>query len=300
MTSARVPSGSVLIGVDGSTDSDRALIWAAEQAHLEQRALVVVHAAGSADPVWRESYGLDHGVVQKAIESEGRALVERAAGLAREKFPELLVHEEVPLLDARVALLELSKDAALVVVGSRGLGPVKSLLLGSVSLAVSQHASCPVVVVRPFDPEVERHGILVGVEETPQARRAAEFAYRQASLRSLPLTVLHCFFDGRPPGPIPADEPGLEADRLMLSEIVAGLSEEYPDVEVTLALARGLVDTCLVHASRKMDMVVVGAHPSRPISGFFTPNVDKLVVEHAPCMVAVVPTSMPHEGAAGV
>ena len=83
----------------------------------------------------------------------------------------------------------------MIVVGSRGRGPVTSLLLGSVSVAVSKHASCPVVVQRPTPTDTTRHGILVGVDGTESSLPAIEFAYRMASSRELSLTVLHCYWD---------------------------------------------------------------------------------------------------------
>ena len=80
----------------------------------------------------------------------------------------------------------------MVVVGSRGLGPVASLLLGSVSVTVSKHASSPVVVCRPHPPlSPPQVGILVGVDGTALSLPAAELAFRLAALRRCTLTVLH-------------------------------------------------------------------------------------------------------------
>lgn len=291
MSDLEVPAGSVVVGVDGSTGSDRALAWAARQADLEHRTLVVLHGTGSGDFMWPEGYGVEREMVLRALAEDGRTLLQRAASTVREAHPDLAVVETVLAVDPRLALLELSADAATVVVGSRGRGPVASLLLGSVSLTVSQHASCPVVVVRPFDPEVARTGILVGADEAPGSRPAIEYAFRQASLTGLPLTVLHCFFDGQPVGDVADDDPGPAHHRMILDRAVAGLGEDYPDVPVTRRLRRGLVDTCLVEAARTMDMVVVGARSAHtsPVDRFFSPNVERLVVEHAPCVVAVVP-----------
>lgn len=183
----------------------------------------------------------------------------------------------------------------MLVVGSRGLGPVRRLVLGSVSVAVSRHASCPVVVIRPHDPGTVRNGVLVGIDSTEGSSETVEFAYRQASQRSLPLTVMHCFFDtlARPGAQtMPHDTPGFEDRRLVIDQAVSGMGEKFPDVRVTLILARGLVEECLQRASSGMDLIVVGRDPSRGIFRFFAPEVDRALVEHAASVVAVIPESV--------
>lgn len=136
MSKHEVPAGTIVIGVDGSAPSRHALAWAIQQAQAEGRALTLALAFG--DGPWPEA-------------DARQAMQEAAAEVAR-RAPELDVLVELREGDARSMLLELSEDAALVVVGSRGRGPVRSLLLGSVGVAVTRHAACPVVVVRPGNP----------------------------------------------------------------------------------------------------------------------------------------------------
>lgn len=290
--------GSIVVGTDGSASGEHALLWAAEQAHLEHRSLMIVHAIGAQSMAWSGGYGVDMGVMREALESEGRAVLDRAVDAVRLKFPDLEIHDTLPFSDPRQALLDLSTGATMVVVGSRGLGPVGRLVLGSVSVAVSRHASCPVVVIRPHNPGTVRNGVLVGVDATAGSRETVEFAYREASQRSLPLTVMHCFFDtlAKPVArAMPYDTPGFEERRLIVDQAVSGMGEKFPDVHVTLTLARGLVDECLLRASSGMDMIVVGRDPSRGIFRFFAPEVDRALVEHAVSIVAVVPESFTQE-----
>lgn len=291
--------GTIVVGVDGSDSGEHALLWAAEQAHLEHRSLTIVHAAGAESMAWSGGYGVDLGVMREALESQGRAVLAQASDATRMKFPDLEIHDLLPFSDPRQALLDLSVGATMVVVGSRGLGPVGRLVLGSVSVAVSRHASCPVVVIRPHNPGTVRNGVLVGVDATEGSRQTVEFAYRQASARSLPLTVMHCFFDtlARPGArEMPHDTPGFEERRLVVDQAVSGMGEKFPDVHVTLTLARGLVEECLLRASSGMDMIVVGRDPSRGIFRFFAPEVDRALVEHAVSVVAVVPESAVDQG----
>ena len=128
--------------------------------------------------------------------------------------------------------------------GSRGRGPALSHLLGSVGLSVVRHAACPVVVHRPGHPGRVRDGVVVAVDATEDSIPVLEFAFRQASLRRLPIRVLHYALDPRPAllgvadgGGLP--EPG-EWDVLGLAEAMAGLGERYPDVHSSVRTAPGV------------------------------------------------------------
>lgn len=292
MEITEVPAGSILVGVDGSSAADQALDWAIDQAVLERRPLTLVHGAGPS--MWySDAVGLDQRLVVEAIRDEAYAVVRAARARVVARAPGLEIHESLQMGDARSVLLELSSDAAMIVLGSRGRGPVKSLLLGSVAVAVTRHADCPVVVLRPRNVGAVRRGVLVGADGTERSSTTLEFAYRQASLRGLPLTVMHCFWDVRSAtvgsGVVADDEPGLELERALLAESVAGMTEKFPDVPARKVLARGLTDKCLVAAAETMDLVVVGARERGSLSGIVYGSVASAVVEHASSIVAVVP-----------
>lgn len=293
MTADHVPPpGTIVVGVDGSAESDLAVRWAAEQAALEGRAVSLVHGVGLGNGGWGDFYGLGNQSVIEARRSQGQDLLDAAEILSHNIAPEARTRTFLELADPRLALLELAERAALVVVGARGKGPVARLLLGSVSMALTRHAPCPVVVLRPEQPAGEGRGVLVGVDGRGASTTALEFAFRHASLRSLPLTVLHCFDVGAATGVeiLAYDSPGLEDERLVLDETVAGMGEKFSDVPLTLALARGPSDDCLVAASKEMDLLVVGAHPRQTLIGLvLDPHVDRAMAERSPVAVAVVP-----------
>ena len=293
MNTTPVPPGTIVVGVDRSDGSDRAVAWAAEQASLEGRALTIAHGVGLGAIAWAGTYGPDSANLLTAMQDEGQDVVDSAVARVAETFPELEVRTSLALVDPRLALVELAEEAAMLVVGSRGRGPVESLVLGSVSLFLTQRAPCPVVVLRSHAGEDPRRGVLVGVDDGGHSGSALEFAYLQSSARALPLTVMHCFRavgDGQEQGPFPYDAPGLEEQRLILDETVAGMAEKYPDVHVTLTLAGGSVHDLLVEASEAMDLVVVGNHPRLTLIGLLVdPHVDRAVAARAPCAVAVVP-----------
>ena len=235
--------GSVVVGVDGSDHADRAIVWASRQAVLEHRPLTLLHGF---NPVGRttvgalELEGTDQSELLHVLRQAARTMLDDGLALARKTEPGLEVHAVLVDGDARQSLVDASHTARLVVLGSRGRGSVSGLLLGSVSVAVAQLATCPTVVCRPRRTADRAHGVLVGADGSAASLPVIEFAFHQAALRGVPLTVMHCFWEIVAAGSSTTEEP---ADvRLLLAESVAGFAESHPDVEVHLELARGLVD----------------------------------------------------------
>lgn len=142
-------AGAVVVAVDGSEHAGIALTWAARQASATRRQLVLVHVTEPMTSSYLDAVGIDYAALDRECFAHGSALVEDAATTVLKGHPDLQVHRLVLRGDARGELLRLADTAAQLVLGSRGRGPLRSLLLGSVSAAVARHASCPVTVVRP-------------------------------------------------------------------------------------------------------------------------------------------------------
>jgi nucleotide-binding universal stress UspA family protein len=147
-----VHSGSVVVGVDGSPGSDIAIAFAFEEAMLRQVPLEAVY-------VWwllpQHALGPDlpaHVTAEQAQEESRRMLAELMAGWTG-KYPDVPVRlRAVQAMNPSQELIEASREAGLVVVGSRGRGGFAGLLLGSVSRDLVGHAYCPVAVVHPRTP----------------------------------------------------------------------------------------------------------------------------------------------------
>jgi len=289
MENIAVRAGSVVVGVDGSAASERAVLWGAHQAQLEHRPLALVHGCSpTVATTWLGSASYNPADLLQALEDSGRTLLTAAASTAHAVDPTLEVHRVFDRHDPRESLVDLSRRAALVVMGSRGHGPVGSLLLGSVSLAVAQHASCPVVVVRT-DGERSSGGIVVGSDGTVRSDAAVGFAFRQASLTGLPLTVVHAFWSEQHTNLTEVD---LDQQRLLLSEGIAGPCGDYPEVKVTLHVEHGIADKVLLHACETADLIVVGTHPTRVLHDLLAGEVSRSVLGRAHCPVAVVRDTM--------
>jgi nucleotide-binding universal stress UspA family protein len=293
-TSSGTSSGPVVVGVDGSRAGEHAVLWAAEEAALRHRSLTLVHAQrriAADDLAWLASSGVSTQQVGDQLRAEAERVVQRARELATDRSPGLTVETVIAEVDPRTLLLEAGSTADLTVVGTRGHGRVASLLLGSVSSALVRHSSRPVAVVRPQ--QDHGRGVLVGADGSEESLGLVEHAFREASLRRLPLTVVHCLWDGLLAQvrwtTVSETDPVAEDARLALAESVAGMGEKFPDVQMSVLVTRGAVDACLVDLSARYDLLLIG-RPVRPLllrltmSGLTLP-----VVEHAHSPVLVVP-----------
>jgi nucleotide-binding universal stress UspA family protein len=294
-----VGTGSLVVGVDGSEHANRAVAWAAEQAALEGRRLVIMHCLGGwrGVPEWMALWSADQEMLHEVVDSAGQTIVEQARRLAKNVRPQLEVTPMVLDLDPRDALIEASALAHTVVVGSHGRSVWGRVALGSVSSAISQHASCPVVIIGQPLVDAPHAGVLVGADGTAESLPVIEFAFEFASQRALPLTVMHCYWDivgesahGRH---VTATEEGVAELRLLLSESVAGLAEKFPDVEVDLQLARGLVDVVLTADQPPRDLIVVGRSQRSVWSRLIHGSTGVAVLDRAHGHVAVVPEPRP-------
>lgn len=136
----------IVVGVDGSHDAHRALEWAVKEAAVRHAPLTVLAIHEVAASAWTGSaitYGEDEAMVEQARKAAEEAVAKACAGIADPPAVTVKAASEVPAH----ALIDASRDADLVVVGSRGAGGFNRLVLGSVSNQVVHHAHCPVAVV---------------------------------------------------------------------------------------------------------------------------------------------------------
>ena len=143
-------SGRVVVGVDGSETAKKAVRWAAREASLRGLKMQLVS-------VWEipmYSYAFGYGIAEIPDEMQ-KGLIERAEEIlaialdeARAEARDVEIETHAIEGQAANVLLDVAEGADLLVVGSRGLGGFRELLLGSVSQQCSQHAPCPVVIVR--------------------------------------------------------------------------------------------------------------------------------------------------------
>ncbi len=283
-----IRQGSVVVGVDGSSGGDTALGWAVRYASARRKPLTILGGAGDPLLYTMVSSSID---VHEELRAGAHRITDHALTIARKLAPDLDIEVTTPVRDARNALLESSNDASIVVVGTRGRGPVRSLLLGSVSAAVAEHAACTVAVVRPTDPDVdERSHIVVGTDGGPASTAALEFGFELASVEHRDIDIVECWSvqdtimdtvgSSRGPGQVSEHE-------RMISASLAGCTEKYPDVPVTRHVPdRGVVEA-IVDLSTDASTVVIGAR-GRSGPRVLMGSVSRIVAERAHSTVVVV------------
>lgn len=276
--------GSVVVGVDASAPSDAAVAWAVDQAALGNRPLVLVHATGAPDVA--DLLGARTEARQER-RMRGRRVTDHALELVRRLSPDADVTCLTPAGDAREVLPRLSEQASIVVLGTRGHGPVASLLLGSVSVTVATHAHCSVAVVRPRE-EPSGH-VVVGVSADGSDDAALLLAAEIASAKGVGLRAIHgwqtsdMYVD-----PVSHHQRLETMDRhgAAMERALAVVVHKFPDLVIDRHMPDAGPVAALVKGSRGADCVVVGSR-GRSSTLALIGSVSRAVVEEAHSTVVV-------------
>ncbi|MEU5994931.1 universal stress protein [Spirillospora sp. NPDC047418] len=276
------PRTKVLVGIDGSAASDRAVAWAADEAARFGKALNLVHVVETAtlDIPGHTTDGISEALAQAAtrILRDGRAR-------ALQQQPELtvetmVVHER----NVPAGLRQYAGDATEVVIGYRGRGGFAGLLLGSTALRLAGHYPGPVIMVRD-QVEAAAGEIVVGLDLAEDPGSLLEHAFTAAAAREARLRVLHAWH----PAPL-AGQAGVDLQittDTLREHLVAALApwrSRHPAVKVTEDVVIGHPVEMLGQASAGAGLVVVGSRGrSFPLG-----SVSHGVIHHARCPVAVV------------
>ncbi|WP_433555380.1 universal stress protein [Pseudonocardia xinjiangensis] len=288
---AQYSGRTVVVGIDGSDSALDAVRWAAAEAVRRGVPLRVVTAFdwNQEHPLGQVGLGSDYRDIMLTAArrqlAEAVAVAGETAGIEVEE--QLVVGFPIPVLEAE------SRRAQLVVLGDRGYGGVSGLLVGSVSVAMSSRAECPVVLVRrKEDDSVEdrERPVVVGVDGSELSEAAVAFAFDAASRRGVPLVAVHAWWDQVLDRVVPLlDWDVIEAEeREVLAERLAGWGEKYPDVEVGRLVTPDRPARALVEESRRAQLVVVGSRGRGAAAGLLLGSVSHAVLHRAHCSVAVV------------
>jgi nucleotide-binding universal stress UspA family protein len=280
----------VVVGLDGSGRSLRALMWAAHNASMRGAPLQLLHVI----TVPELSFPFSR---YEAAEDRGREILGEAKTLAGHAYPEVEITTEMPSgptaplpvdVSAAPVFLEKSDHAALIVLGAKG-HDLGDTMLGSVALQVVGHARCPVVIVGHVP--AGHRTVVVGTDGSPDARAALEYAFDEAAMRGYRLEVITAV--GEPHHPPPGielpdiDEPLAEV-RAELKEQLDPLRARHPDVEVTEHVRPQKPIDALSDASLRADLLVVGSRGRGGFHGLALGSVSHKLLHQATCPIAVI------------
>lgn len=284
----------VVVGVDGSESALDAVRWAAREARRRGVGLRLVHVYEV--PTGYPTGFVDPEVLSVALAGQGQSWLEQARQVAEETVPGLDAEKVEIMAGAVPALVTESRHAAVLVLGTRGLGGFSGLLIGSTAVALAIHAHCPVVVARGAG---EDGPVVVGVDGTPTGEAAIAFAFAEASRRGTDLVAVHTWTDLVMEAALAGSAAALDFAPLeaqaeeLLAERLAGWQEKYPDVSVTRHVSRERAVTALLRYAEGAQLVVVGSRGRGGFRGLLLGSTSQHLLHHAPCPVAVVRTGDP-------
>jgi len=283
----------IIVAVDGSPHSNAAVEWAAEESALRKAAVKLIHAVTPMLETWGRSGPGPEGdrwyrdnAIAVLADAEARFRAARAVSSPVDVETVMLESAVVP------AIIEASAGAQLIVVGSRGMGQVGRLLLGSVSTGLIHHAHCPVAVIPHENPRPasDRHPVLLGVDGTIASEAAIALAFDEAARRGSGLLALHAWTDVGIPPLLGTDwwyDRQAEA-REIVAERLAGWQEKYPDVHVDRRVVCDVPSHALIAESRNAQLVVVGNRGRGGFPGMLLGSVGSAVVHASTTPVIVV------------
>ena len=250
----------VVVGVDGSADARSAVLWAAAEATLAQTSLLVVHSPRLPAAEIRSGH---LSTALRASDDVGQTVLNSAIALARASQPDAVVKGLLSHADPAQALIDLSAEAQLLVLGSRSAAMGDMSLL-SKRVTVSAHAHCAVLLLGPvsaFSPPSAVSRIVVGAASTRAGRAAVDFAIAEAVRRQIPLHLLRLERPVPAAAPLPRKESIHQAENELTAQ-VASVGNEHPDLAVVADVARGEAAEILPSYSDGSTILVVGCHHS--------------------------------------
>ncbi|HET9648694.1 MAG TPA: universal stress protein [Microlunatus sp.] len=294
----------LVVGIDGSDESAVALRWAMLQAGRRRLAVKLVYAL--LIPVVSDAYGMvmtRPDVDELADYSKG--LLEAAAEAARRIDPLVEVSTALREGPPAAVLIDESKTAAGLVVGTRGLGAISGKLLGSVSVRVAVKACCPTYVIPPeWDPVVcSSDPVVVGVDGSEHALAALKLAIQEAKLCGVTLKAVIAYHVGRLSRPV---EPELIAqfdasEKAQARHVVehelhrAGASQD-PELRVDIQVVDAKPAVALVEAGKTAQLTVVGSRGRGAITRALLGSVSRAVLQETARPLAVVHAKRDHDG----
>lgn len=285
-------NGRIVVGTDCSDRARRALNWAAETAELRNLPLVVVMAIRKFE-TGSKSSDFSKSLADEFKKRSQQELSKQTDSL-RKDYPDVDIQSELVEGYPSYVLARASKQAALVVVGARGQSaPLSVRMLGGVSDAVVNHSHGPIAVIT--DEAIENpHGpVFLGVDDSSEAKTAAELAFEAAERRGVPLVAIHAWDYAMLGTPWEYDIWNAGMSDIIaeftapINKMLTEIQKKHPSVKVDLRVVDSSPAQALVDASNEACLVVVGCRGRGGFKGLLLGSTSKRVLREAHCPVTI-------------
>jgi nucleotide-binding universal stress UspA family protein len=278
------------VGVDGSWRDTGALEWALQESLLRHEPLQVVH-------VLEDKLRHARDWEPNAVDDSSMELLGEVQKFLDES-PGSLDHEaDLVVGPPARTLTELAADSRMLVVGRRGMGTFKRLLVGSTSEGVVAGATVPVVIVpEHWKPGDHTGPVLVAVDDTEDNHAVIEFAVAAAIERGLAVQLIHIWdlpaiysWDATNVAGVSAE--WTENAERHLENVAAEWRQKHPELTLRTDVRRGHTVDGIITAATESDaqLLVVGTRHHARLTSVLLGSVTRGVLHHAGCPLAVVP-----------
>lgn len=256
----------VVVGVDGSDGATSAARWAAAVAVRLESPLHIVHAMPSIGHNLTDSAAALRAAVMSYQRDAAEIIVRSAVDAVREHQPDVIVTSESTQTPADEALIQLGRSSQMVVVGNSDVTAVGALILGSTTLTVATHTSCPVVAWRGSRTAPTNEPIVVGTDGARSSTAALATSFELADRLGAKLAVVRAWPILGPlaavSNPLLVDWDALEAaEWAQLTDQVDTLAKDHQTVSASCSIANTRSTPALLHEVEALNaqMVVVGS-----------------------------------------
>lgn len=279
----------ITVGVSTAGQAGRRSVeWAAARAAARKLPLRLVHVIDTAIEATGDAELL------LAVHTRAQASLAEAQDLARAVAPDLDIRIDLEQGQPVEVFERLSHQSDLLVVGSDWHGGRRPSRRGVHSLRIAAASHAPVAVIPDID-LADRHGIVVGVDGSPEGARALAFAVAEAGRTGEPLIALHAWDIavmvggeyGYGVAMLGTDELGAAAEQV-LDDALAGVLRDHPEVDVVRRVIAGDPVASLVDEAERATMLIVGSHGRGALARFLLGSVSHGVLAHLEAPTIVV------------